>query len=439
MGIPLRYCTPFFIAAIFIFIVALLSYRRRLTRGGWFLTLVCLSAALWAASEGLLYLGFDLETNLRITYIQYLGITPLPPLALLFSLAVFGTGDKITRPLITALTGMAALIITLVWTNDLHNLVFSNHYVIDAGDVPMIGLDHGPVWWVIIGYHYFLLAVLSIVLIRHIFASHRFHRPQAAIVLAAVSIVWVVNIFYVSGNSPVPNMDISPLAFSLVAVSMAWGFFRYSLLDIAPIAKTMVFQGLTNPILVLDEKNRIVDINPAAETMFNLKPGESMGKTIRQVITDFPPVQDLPNDEPVEISLPLDNRNRFFNLHLSTLHDRRGTLLGRVIVLYDTTAMRQTAEALQEKEKMQGVFELAGAVSHELNQPLMSILGYAELVAMKIPFDDPMHKDIEKLFKEVENLGRITRKLMTITRYETKNYLDRKIIDIDKSSKNSAK
>ncbi len=33
--------------------------------------------------------------------------------------------------------------------------------------------------------------------------------------------------------------------------------------------------------------------------------------------------------------------------------------------------------ALQEKERMRGVLEMAGAVCHELNQPLQAIFGYA--------------------------------------------------------------
>ncbi len=77
---------------------------------------------------------------------------------------------------------------------------------------------------------------------------------------------------------------------------------------------------------------------------------------------------------------------------------------------------------------------MAGAVCHELNQPLMAISGYSELIAMKLKKDDPLRTDVRKLSKQVERLGKITQKLMSITKYETKEYLDRKIIDIEKSS-----
>ncbi len=66
----------------------------------------------------------------------------------------------------------------------------------------------------------------------------------AAVFILAVVVVWGVNGIYISGNSPVPNMDVGPLAFILVAMSMVWGFIHYDLLDTLPVAKAEIFNGL---------------------------------------------------------------------------------------------------------------------------------------------------------------------------------------------------
>jgi len=154
------YCAPFFSAAAFIFTVALFAFPRRQVRGGWYLILVCLAAALWAATEGLLYLGLDIQANLLITYIQYLGIAPLPPLALLFVLAVFGFATWATRKLVTTLLGIAAVIILLVWTNPQHHLVFVNTYEITAGPLPMFAITHlFKVLFIVPGVKYSILKI----------------------------------------------------------------------------------------------------------------------------------------------------------------------------------------------------------------------------------------------------------------------------------------
>ena len=58
-----------------------------------------------------------------------------------------------------------------------------------------------------------------------------------------------------------------------------------------------------------------------------------------------------------------------------------------------------------ETEELQAIIEMAGGVCHELNQPPQSMSGYCE-----------------------------TKKLVRVKRYETKDYLKCKIIDIDRAT-----
>ena len=89
---------------------------------------------------------------------------------------------------------------------------------------------------------------------------------------------------------------------------------------------------------------------------------------------------------------------------------------------------------LAEKEKFQGVVEMAGAICHELNQPMQIISGYSELLLMDMPEESIQYANIEKIKSQIDRMGAITKKLMRITKYETMNYLAGKIIDIDKAS-----
>ncbi len=93
--------------------------------------------------------------------------------------------------------------------------------------------------------------------------------------------------------------------------------------------------------------------------------------------------------------------------------------------------------ALAEKEKLQGVIEMAGAVCHEMNQPMQVISGLSELLMMDIEDDNPFHKKIQKIQEQIKRMGEITMKLMKITKYKAKDYLKSKIVDIDRSSAES--
>lgn len=98
-----------------------------------------------------------------------------------------------------------------------------------------------------------------------------------------------------------------------------------------------------------------------------------------------------------------------------------------------TERMRMQEEQLQ-KEKFRGILEMAGAVCHELNQPLTTIFITADLL-----LDFPKQPNIKEMLTVIKNeamrIGKLTDKLMRITKYETRDYVNgSKIVDIDKAT-----
>lgn len=99
------------------------------------------------------------------------------------------------------------------------------------------------------------------------------------------------------------------------------------------------------------------------------------------------------------------------------------------------TKERKAEEHRLERERLRVSLEMAGAVCHELNQPVQSISGYAEGLMMRLSDEDPMRDKLSKIVELTGKMGKITRKLAHITRYETKDYVQGiKIVDIEKAS-----
>jgi sigma-B regulation protein RsbU (phosphoserine phosphatase) len=90
--------------------------------------------------------------------------------------------------------------------------------------------------------------------------------------------------------------------------------------------------------------------------------------------------------------------------------------------------------ALLEKEKLQVIFEMTGAICHELSQPMQAISGNSELMLMNIQKDNPLYRNIKTIKDQVDRMGDITRKLKRVTRYKTKDYINSKIIDLDSAA-----
>ncbi len=107
----------------------------------------------------------------------------------------------------------------------------------------------------------------------------------------------------------------------------------------------------------------------------------------------------------------------------------------KISVLTDVTSRKESEKIISEKDRLQGALELSKAVCHEMTQPLMSILGYFDLILLDMPADDPNYSRICKIQKQLERMSDITKKLMKISRYQTKDYLNEKILDLSETSK----
>ena len=109
-----------------------------------------------------------------------------------------------------------------------------------------------------------------------------------------------------------------------------------------------------------------------------------------------------------------------FMAHVSITGYREEETRGRTIVIIaDISQLDLAHKERMEKEKLQGVLEMAGAVCHEINQPLQTIMGYMEL------FESPeivTPKALAQIRSQANRISDITRQLTRITRYKTKSY-----------------
>lgn len=100
------------------------------------------------------------------------------------------------------------------------------------------------------------------------------------------------------------------------------------------------------------------------------------------------------------------------------LHKADGTRFGWLEVYRDITAQRLIQSKLLQTEKMAALGQLVSGIAHELNNPLTSIQGYAQLLLSRQSASDRA-EDAQRISQEAERAGRIVKNLLLFSR-ETK-------------------
>src|ERR1051325_1620835 len=111
----------------------------------------------------------------------------------------------------------------LAFTTESHGLVWKDVQIRTIGTFSALKITHGLWFWVYWIYSNILLLVGTIFILRSFNRARGVFLRQNIILLIAVLTPWVGNVLYVSNLSPIPNLDITPFAFTISILVFAWG------------------------------------------------------------------------------------------------------------------------------------------------------------------------------------------------------------------------
>jgi len=216
-----------------------------------------------------------------------------------------------------------------------------------------------------------------------------------------------------------------------------------------------LIDSASDAIVATDMNGQVILFNKGAERLFKMQASDVAGNLYLEDL--YPPgesgqvMEDLRGPggggigrlKAVRKEVMNDNQERIPVSLSSNLIYEDGMEVGTVGIISDLRdrlrieqRLAQAQEKLVETEKQALIAELAGTTAHELNQPLTSVMGYAELVKRRMSPDNVNLRAIDTILHEAERMAEIVRKIGKITRYETKTYVgETQILDLDKSSK----
>lgn len=349
--------------------------------------MVCL--LIWMVMSLVEVVVLDLHLSLLAADLSFLGTTFFPLAWLGIVMTYLGSGVQFRRifPYMSVIPILTNLII---WTNPLHFLWRSDSFRdLTTTWFPISIYNYGA-WFSVVHMPFSLgIAFIAIfLLVRSFFVRERVYRIQIVIMLIALIVPLSVEMLHQLGFQPIPHYNSSTLIFPFSALLVGWALLRFQLFDLTPIARELVVESMQDMMIVLDNHDRIVDVNPAARR--NLFQGDM--SIIGENIDALPYKQSqlisqlISSDESHhEIKIEHGDNHKIYEVYLSPISPHLGDDFGILIVLHDITHRKIAQQALYEQVQQVAILEERQRLARELHDSVNQTLFAAQMLSDLLP------------------------------------------------------
>lgn len=185
----------------------------------------------------------------------------------------------------------------------------------------------------------------------------------------------------------------------------------------------ITFDSTKDIMLMVDNTSRIIKANKAASQFFEKPYTEIIGHgffdlfVYIEIPRDSHPLEQVKRSRRHEESeIYVKDKDMWVLASADPIFDDSGEVTGAVHIIRDITEQKSLQLQLLQAQKMESIGRLAGGIAHDFNNLLSSIIGYTELILLKLPADSPF-KDYMLTVKEAgEKAALLTQRLLAFSR-----------------------
>jgi len=187
---------------------------------------------------------------------------------------------------------------------------------------------------------------------------------------------------------------------------------------------TNLLDSISLGVIGLDSSGKITHFNKEIRQLFNLedlKKGQDIFQALpwlsdRDIEVAFE--NTIFNGKPNQVEKKNIDRKKgdeYFNLSFFPVEDGRGKILGVSILIENVTEREKLHKQLAEYEKLSALSQLALGAAHEINNPLLGISSYLEILRDGVS-GEKEKQEIEMVLENVYRISETIRGLLNFAR-----------------------
>lgn len=190
-----------------------------------------------------------------------------------------------------------------------------------------------------------------------------------------------------------------------------------------------LFANAYDLIFMLDRDLRITNINKVGSQITGYPVQELVGKPLWTLCApeawstaevNLRSLLSGQNVSPFELELSHHNQDPvYLEVSAHVMQNGGGKPAGLHCIARNLTERRRLEQQLVQSEKLSAIGQLVAGVAHELNNPLTSVSGYAQLTLRNSSLSADTRQDIEQIHAQAERAAKIVQNLLIFAREHT--------------------
>jgi len=197
-----------------------------------------------------------------------------------------------------------------------------------------------------------------------------------------------------------------------------------------------IVESVNIGVLAVDLADRIESWNSQMEVMYALPRWQALTRPLGEVfpadfVEEFYRVRQnagIHNLYKFRLATPT-GETRIVNVAITPLVTKKFNVIGRLIIMDDTTERVELEAQLSQSDKLSSIGLLAAGVAHEVNTPLAVISSYAQMLSKQLHTDPQKNALLEKITRQTFRASEIVNNLLNFSRTSGTEFRD---VDLNK-------